>query len=114
VTAARPAGIPGLTRTAPAHPPRRLPRRWRNLLLVVHIVVAVGALGTDTILLTLGATGLASSDPELIRAAYLTMDLLASAVLVPLALAALGTGILLGLGTRWGWPAIGGCSPSWS
>jgi hypothetical protein len=59
-------------------------------------------LGTDAILLTLGATGLASSDPELIRAAYLTMDLLASAALVPLALAALGTGILLGLGTRWG------------
>jgi hypothetical protein len=102
VTEASSAGIPGPTAT-PLHPrPRRLPRRWRNLLLCVHIMVAVGALGTDTILLTLGVTGLASSDPELIRAAYLAMDLLVTAVLVPLALAALGTGVLLGLGTRWG------------
>jgi hypothetical protein len=96
------AGIPGPTATAPTRPSRRLPRRWRNLLLTIHIVVAVGALGTDTILLTLAVTGLASRDPELIRAAYLAMDLLVSTVLVPLALAALGTGVLLGLGTRWG------------
>jgi hypothetical protein len=65
-------------------------------------VVAVGALSTDTILLTLGATGLASSDPDLVRAAYLAVDLLVTAVLVPLALAALAIGVLLGLGTRWG------------
>jgi hypothetical protein len=65
-------------------------------------MAAVGALGTDTILLTLGVTGLLSSDPELIRAAYLAMDLLVTAVLLPLALAAPLTGILLGLGTRWG------------
>ena len=96
------AGIPGPTATAPTRPSRRLPRRWRNLLLAVHIAVAVGALGTDTILLTLAVTGLISRDPELIRAAYLAMDLLVSTVLVPLALAALGTGVLLGLGTRWG------------
>ena len=44
-------------------------------------------------------TGLASGDPELIRAGYLVMGLLAETVLVPLALAPLTTGILLGLGT---------------
>jgi hypothetical protein len=102
VTGAPPAGIPGPTATAPTHPSRRLPRRWRNLLLATHIVVAVGALGTDAVLLTLGVTGLVSSDADLIRAAYLAMDLVVSAVLVPLALAALLTGVLLGLGTRWG------------
>jgi hypothetical protein len=104
MTGAPPAGIPGPTATAttPAQRSGRLPRRWRNLLLTVHIVVAVGALGTDAILLTLGVTGLASNDAELIRAAYVVMDLLAPAVLLPLALAALGTGVLLGLGTRWG------------
>jgi hypothetical protein len=100
VTGAPPAGIP--SPTTPTHPSRRLPRRWRNLLLAVHIMVAVGALGTDTILLTLGVAGLVSSDAELIRAAYLAMDLLVSAVLLLLALAALATGVLLGLGTRWG------------
>jgi hypothetical protein len=100
VTGAPPAGIPGPTATAPRL--RRLPRRWRDLLLTLHIMAAVGALGTDTILLTLGVTGLLSSDPELIRAAYLAMDLLVTAVLLPLALAALASGVLLELGTRWG------------
>jgi hypothetical protein len=102
MTGAPPAGIHGPTATAPTHRSRRLPRRWRNLLLATHVVVAVGALGTDAVLLTLGVTGMASSDPELIRAAYLAMDLLVTAVLLPLALAALLTGVLLGLGTRWG------------
>jgi hypothetical protein len=95
MTGAPPAGIPGPTATAPTHRSRRLPRRWRNLLLATHVVVAVGALGTDVVLLNLA------------------MDLLVTAVLLPLALAALGTGVLLGLGTRWGWPATGGCWPSW-
>jgi hypothetical protein len=53
-------------------------------------------------LLTLGITGLASPDPELIRAGYLAMGLLADAVLLPPALPAPITGILLALGTRWG------------
>jgi hypothetical protein len=56
-------------------------------------------LGTDLVLLTPAVTGLASGDPELIRAGYLVMGLLAETVLVPLALAPLTTGILLGLGT---------------
>jgi hypothetical protein len=90
------------TTSTPTQPPRRLPPRWRNLLLTVHIVVAVGVLGSDLVLLTLGVTGLASRDPELIRAGYLAMGLLGEAVLLPLALAAPLTGILLGLGTAWG------------
>jgi hypothetical protein len=76
--------------------------RWRNLLLTTHIVVAVGVLSADLVLLTLGVTGLASGDAELVRASYLAMGLLAEAVLLPLALAAPLTGILLGLGTAWG------------
>jgi hypothetical protein len=102
VTRAPLAGIADPTATTRARRARRLPQRWRNLLLTVHIVVAVGALGSDAVLLTLGVTGLVSGDAELIRAAYLAMDLLVSAVLLPLALAALLTGVLLGLGTQWG------------
>jgi hypothetical protein len=59
-----------------------------------------GVLGTDIVLLTLGITGLASPDPELLRAVHLAMGLLAEAVLLPTALAAPITGILLALGTR--------------
>jgi hypothetical protein len=100
MTASLQAGTPGPT--TPTRPSRRLAPRWRNLLLTTHIVVAVGVLGTDLVLLTLGLTALASRDPELIRASYLAIGLLADAVLVPLALAAPLTGILLALGTGWG------------
>jgi hypothetical protein len=71
-------------------------------LLSLHIVTAVGALATDAILLSLAATGRLSRDADLIRAVYLVMDLLLSAVLLPFALTALVTGILLGLGSHWG------------
>jgi uncharacterized membrane protein len=102
MTASPQAGTASPTTAIPTQPPRRLPPQWRKLLLTVHIVVAVGVLGTDLVLLTLGVSGLASGDAELIRAGYLTMGLLGEAVLVPLALAAPLTGILLGLGTGWG------------
>ncbi len=44
---------------------------------------------------------LMSGAPELIRASYLVMELLIEAILLPLAPAALLTGLLLGLGTSW-------------
>ena len=50
------AGTASPTTSTPTQPPRRLPPRWRNLLLTVHIVVAVGVLGSDLVLLTLGVT----------------------------------------------------------
>ncbi len=71
-------------------------------MLSLHIVTAVGALATDAILLSLAATGRLSRDADLIRAVYLVMDLLLSAVLLPFAPTALVTGILLGLGSHWG------------
>jgi hypothetical protein len=108
------AGMPRPTAPTRTRPSRRLPPRWRSLLLTTHIVVAVGVLGTDVALLTLSVTALVSRDPELIRGGYLAMGPLADAVLMPLALAAPLTGIVLALGTAWGlltrhsW-----CSPSW-
>lgn len=82
--------------------PRLLPRRWRATILTIHIVVAVGALGTEAALLSLGLTGLVSSDPDLIRAAYVAMDVVVASVMLPLALAAVLSGLLLALGTHWG------------
>jgi hypothetical protein len=74
----------------------------RKLLLTLHLVVAMGVIGADLALITLGITGLVSGSSEMIRASYLVMDLLAETVLVPLALAAPLTGILLALGSSWG------------
>ncbi len=72
------------------------------MLLTVHIVVAVGALGTEGVLLILGITGLTSGDPELIRAAYVAMDMVVPAGMLPLAIAAVLSGLLLAVGTHWG------------
>jgi hypothetical protein len=94
----------GSKMTAPTRQgqPRRVSPRWRKLLLAVHVAVAVGVIGADLSLITLGITGLVSGSPELIRASYLAMDLLAGVVLLPVALGALLTGILLGLVSPWG------------
>jgi hypothetical protein len=93
---------PMMTSTARAQQPTRLSPRSRNLLLTVHIVVSVGVIGAELSMITLGMTGLNSRNPELIRASYLVMQLLVNTILLPLAFTALFTGILLGLGTRWG------------
>jgi hypothetical protein len=52
--------------------------------------------------LALAVTGLASRDGQLVRASYLAMDVTARFVIVPLAIAALVTGLVQALGTPWG------------
>lgn len=79
-----------------------LSRRVRRWTLVLHVVVSVGWLGVDLALLTLGATALLTEDAALSRAAYLGMDVVGGTLLIPIALSALVTGVLLALGGRWG------------
>lgn len=76
--------------------------RWRKLFLTVHVAVSVGAVGADLSVIILGITGLTGGSPELIYASYLAMELLVETALMPLALGALFTGVLLGAGTPWG------------
>jgi hypothetical protein len=74
-------------------------RRWT---LVLHVVVSVGWLGVDLALLTLGATALLTDDAALSHAAYVGMDVVGGTLLVPIALTALASGLVLSLGTKWG------------
>ncbi|MFU8852188.1 DUF2269 domain-containing protein [Micromonospora sp. SL1-18] len=74
-------------------------RPRRRLLLTAHVVVAVGVLGADVVLLALGISGLGGADPTTV---YPAIDLIASSVIVPLALLALATGLALALGSPWG------------
>lgn len=80
----------------------RLSPKWRKLLLTMHVVVSVGLIGADLTVIILGIAGLTSGTPEIIQASYLAMELLVETALVPLALGAFLTGILLGVGTHWG------------
>ena len=78
---------------------RRLTPRWRKLLLTVHVAGSVGLLGTDAAVVLLVGAGLRGSDP---RAVYPAAELIGTALLLPLALVALASGVALGLLTQWG------------
>lgn len=79
-----------------------LPAGARRLLLTVHIATSVGWVGAVAAFLALGVVGLTSTDPTTVRGVYLVMEPAAWLALVPLAFAALLTGIIQSLGTRWG------------
>lgn len=81
---------------------RRLPPGARKLVLAVHIVASVSWIGVDAVLLVLGATALGTSDPTVADAAYPIMARLGDWLVTPLSLTALASGVLLGVGTRWG------------
>lgn len=81
---------------------RRLPRRARLWVLTAHIVVSVGLLGDAAGFLAVAIRHVSSDDPVFVSA---TLDLLGMFALyfgIPLSFLALLSGLLLGLGTRWG------------
>ncbi|WP_441246943.1 DUF2269 domain-containing protein [Kitasatospora sp. McL0602] len=80
----------------------RLSPTARKTAVIVHIVSSVAWLGLMLCLLTLGAAGLLTSSAETVRSAYRTMPLLGDALILPLSLLTLLTGLLLALGTPWG------------
>jgi hypothetical protein len=74
----------------------------RKLALTAHVTSSVGWLGAVAGFLALAVAGLCSHDERLVRAAYLSMNLMTGFVIVPLCLASLATGIVQSLGTPWG------------
>ncbi|HEY0777770.1 MAG TPA: hypothetical protein VGD56_07365 [Gemmatirosa sp.] len=74
----------------------------RKFALTVHITTSVGWLGAVAAFLALAVVGLTSADAQLVRAAYLAIAVTTWTVIVPLSLAALGTGLVESLGTSWG------------
>lgn len=79
-----------------------LPSRLRKVALTAHVTSSVGWIGAVAVFLALAVAGLTSPDAQLVRAAYLTMQLTGWSVIVPLSLASLLTGLVLSLGTTWG------------
>lgn len=96
------------TRRVPALPAatkvgaRKFSPRSRKLWLSAHIVASVGWIGADICLIVLAATGKFGETPALRRAVYMVMDPIGIWVAVPLSIAALVTGIVLGAWTKWG------------
>lgn len=76
--------------------------RARKFALAMHVISSVGWLGAVVGFLALAVAGLTRQDAQLVRAAYLAMELITGAVLVPLALASVLSGVVSSLGTQWG------------
>jgi putative copper export protein len=74
----------------------------RKFALTAHVTSSAGWIGAIACFLALAVAGLTSQDPQMVRAAYLAMNLTAWFVIVPLSLASLLTGLVQSLGTTWG------------
>lgn len=76
--------------------------RLRKLALTAHITFSVGWLGAVAGFLVLSIAGLTSQNAEVVRGAYLAMNLIGLFIIVPMSLAAFATGLIQALGTEWG------------
>ena len=74
----------------------------RKLALTVHVTSSVGWIGAAASFVALTAAGLTSRDARMVRAVYLAAEPITWYAIVPLALAALLTGLVMSLGTPWG------------
>jgi hypothetical protein len=76
--------------------------RLRKLALTAHITFSVGWLGAVVAYLALAIAALTSHEAQMVRAAWIAMELIGWFVIVPLALASLLVGLVNALGTQWG------------
>jgi len=74
----------------------------RKLALTIHLTSSVGWIGALAAYLALGVSAVTSHDTQTVRAAWSAMEMIGWFVIVPLALAALLTGLVMSLGTPWG------------
>lgn len=74
----------------------------RKLTITAHVAFSVGWLGATAAFLVLSIAGLTSPRAEVVRGAFLSMDLISRFVIVPMCFAALVTGLVQALGTPWG------------
>ena len=74
----------------------------RKFTLTAHVISSIGWLGAVLCFLALSIVGLATVDPQRVRAVYIAMELVGWYVIVPMSLTSLVTGLTQSLGTAWG------------
>jgi hypothetical protein len=90
------------TATAASGPRVRLSPTARRALLTAHIVASVGLLGDSAAILAINVRAAVTSDPTLAASSYELLEMFTFVFGIPLSFASLGSGILLGLATKWG------------
>lgn len=76
--------------------------RARKTLLFAHVATSVGWLGAVLAYVGLDVTAATSQDVQLVRGAYLAMDVTISTAIVPLAIATVVVGLLTAWNSPWG------------
>jgi hypothetical protein len=76
--------------------------RFQKLAFLAHITFSVGWFGAVVPYLALAIAALTSREEQMVRAACLSMEFIGWFVIVPFSLAALLSGLVQSLGTRWG------------
>lgn len=80
----------------------KLKANARKGYLVAHIVAAGAWIGIDAVLGVLVCTALISSDPDVVATSLRALELFAVWPMLIAAVLTLGTGVVLGLGTKYG------------
>ena len=90
-------------RGTPVQPTMKgMTRKMRKFVLLAHILSAVSWIGVDLVMGVLSFRGLTTDDPQTLATAYGALALFCVPLLLTLGLLTLTTGVLLGLGTRFG------------
>jgi hypothetical protein len=79
-----------------------MPSGLRKAMLAMHLTSSVGWIGAVVAYLALGISAVQARDAQTVRAAWSAMAVVGWWVIVPLAVAALLTGVIMALGTPWG------------
>jgi len=79
-----------------------MPSALRKFALAAHLTSSVGWIGGVIAYLALDVTVATSEDPQTLRAVWTAMGLVAAWAIVPLAFAALLSGVVMSVGTKWG------------
>ena len=74
----------------------------RRALLTAHIIAGVGLLGDVGAVLAVNIRAATTADPHLAAASYELLTMFTVLFGIPLSLLALGSGVLLGLASKWG------------
>lgn len=101
IRAARAGVRDGSTTKSHTKGPWAMSRRFRKAVLVAHVAVSVGWLGAASLMAMLGVLA-ARSSVETRPAVYEMLHMLDLAAMIPFSLGAVGTGLVLSIGTTWG------------
>ena len=81
---------------------KTLSPRTRRTVLTIHIIASVGLLGDVAAVLAVNVRAATTSDPEFAATAYDLLSMFSLIFGIPLSFTALISGVVLGLGSKWG------------